>query len=107
MTALIPLRCGDTFLEYAIVDECDAHLAEHAWRRTNGYATRICPGNRNPVYMHREILGLAKGDGYMVVDHINRDRLDNRRSNLRLVTVAENCRNRGKDRVVVPERVVQ
>lgn len=42
--------------------------------------------------MHREIMGLVKGDG-QEVDHINRDRHDNRRENLRIGTRALNGQN--------------
>lgn len=42
--------------------------------------------------MHRLLMGLAKGDP-RTVDHINRDRLDNRRSNLRVVLSHENYQN--------------
>ena len=42
--------------------------------------------------MHREILNLVPGDG-LIVDHINGDTLDNRKSNLRVVTAVENARN--------------
>lgn len=41
--------------------------------------------------IHQMILGKApKG---LVIDHINRDKLDNRRKNLRFVTTAENNKN--------------
>ena len=44
--------------------------------------------------MHREILGLTKGDG-IITDHKNRNGLDNRRSNLRAVDYTINNRNHG------------
>jgi hypothetical protein len=50
--------------------------------------------NRKRVYLHRWIMGLPPGRT-PVVDHINRDTLDNRRENLRLVTTSENNRNSG------------
>lgn len=47
--------------------------------------------NPNKEYLHRYIMGtMPKG---MVVDHINRNTLDNRRQNLRVVTIQENLRN--------------
>jgi hypothetical protein len=43
--------------------------------------------------MHRVILNTPDG---MKTDHINNDKLDNRRCNLRVCTDAQNMRNRGK-----------
>lgn len=43
--------------------------------------------------MHRAILGLESGDK-RTGDHINHNTLDNRRPNLRIATVAQNCQNR-------------
>ena len=46
----------------------------------------------NGKYLHRIIMGDPED---LVVDHINGDPLDNRRDNLRVVTVQENCMNQG------------
>lgn len=53
-----------------------------------GYAIRsLHPGQ---MRMHRLIIGAKKGQE---VDHINRNKLDNRRGNLRIVTRNMNCHN--------------
>jgi hypothetical protein len=59
---------------------------------TAGYAFKRT-GNIN-TYLHWSVFGdVAEG---LEVDHINRDRLDNRRANLRVVTHAQNMANHAK-----------
>ena len=88
----------------ALVDDEDFHrLAGHKWRalkdsRSKEYrAVRSLKRTRNgrkTEYMAREVIGYIPE--WMVVDHINHDTLDNRKSNLRIVSHAENMRNRKK-----------
>ena len=52
-----------------------------------GYAYR--KENGKSMFMHRVILGLVFGDG-KIVDHINGNGLDNRRSNLQICSQAVN-----------------
>lgn len=47
-------------------------------------------GKQKTILMHREVLGLSKGDK-RIVDHINGNTLDNRRCNLRIATAAQNA----------------
>jgi hypothetical protein len=54
------------------------------------YCTRVVNGKRKSIRMHRLIMNPPEG---MVVDHINGDRLDNRRENLRVTTQSVNARN--------------
>lgn len=53
--------------------------------------TRFENGKRESFQLHRVIMNAPKG---LQVDHINGDTLDNRGSNLRVVTSAQNCQNR-------------
>ncbi len=62
------------------------------------YAIRlISTANYKVQYlsMHRAIMGNPKG---LLVDHENRNRLDNRRANLRIATHSQNQFNKGKTR---------
>ena len=80
----------------SIVDDDDyERLNKYNWSYTNhGYAQRrkIIDGKSSIIHMHREIMGLTFNDGKFV-DHINGDRLDNRKENLRLCTRTENNHN--------------
>ena len=83
---------------YAIVDAADAEIAIR-WRwhlMTVGYVGRDEPSEpgrpKEKVYLHRAILGLSRGDR-REVDHIDRDRLNCRRSNLRMPPPGGNQQN--------------
>jgi hypothetical protein len=92
--ALIFLRTRDGSVSgQTVVDAEDfAVLDAYEWRlHTYGYAIRSAPGRRQ-VRMHRAIMDAPKG---VMVDHKDRDRLNNRRSNLRFATAAQNGQNVG------------
>ena len=87
--------------KFALVDDQDFEiLNQYKWRADKDgntyYAVRgIWKDNKVfRLFMHREILDLKYKDG-KITDHINRNGLDNRKSNLRIVSKAENCRNHG------------
>lgn len=77
----------------AIIDDSDFDLvSKYRWYYSNGYAKTDIGGRKNKkrIYMHRLIMGnpIKKE-----VDHINNERLDNRKSNLRVVTKLQNSFN--------------
>lgn len=80
---------------FAIVDDDDyERLNKYKWRYSTGYAMRAIyvKGKKQiGILMHREIINARVG---MEVDHINRDRLDNRKSNLRECTRLQNEYNK-------------
>lgn len=97
MTRLIKLTRGYS----TIVDDDDYdYLMQWKWYAKPDYLTVYAHRSLHwkigakkhcrTLRMHRELIGVT---GYFV-DHINRDGLDNRRENLRLVTSSENMMNR-------------
>lgn len=85
--------------KYAILDPEDFEsLNQYRWHCTNfGYARRTGSKRsekgrkRVAIGMHNVVFPVPEG---MTVDHINRNRLDNRKANLRAATREENTWNR-------------
>lgn len=79
----------------ALVDDEDQELAELRWCLAGDYVKRR--DGKRFVFLHREIMGLKAGDP-REVDHENGNPLDCRRSNMRVVTHAQNQQNLTKAR---------
>ena len=82
--------------EYALIDEESKPLLTGSWYKTqNGYAVQKYwdseTRTRRSRRMHRVVNNTPNG---YYTDHINGNKLDNRRCNLRTVTLAENQLNR-------------
>lgn len=86
MTDIVP--------DFALVDAEDAEKClKHSWCVSQGYAISCFKGRKIP--MHRFVLGYGPNDyDDFHVDHINHNRLDNRKCNLRIVTPEANQVNK-------------
>lgn len=82
--------------KFTLVDDEDFEfLNQWKWYLSNtGYAVRaqwLKKENKQvKILMHRVILNINK---YILTDHINRNRLDNRRKNLRMCNKSQNAAN--------------
>jgi uncharacterized protein (DUF1330 family) len=82
--------------QVAIIDTEDAErVSRHTWHAAaHGYAaTRLRDKNGELMYLHRYVLNAPNGK---YVDHVNLDKLDNRKANLRLCTNSQNHANKPK-----------
>ena len=86
-------------LETIIDDDCFELVSKYHWyadfdKKLGKYyakTTSRVGGKRMNLRMHRLIMNAKK---WQVVDHVNRDTLDNRTFNLRLCSVRDNTKNR-------------
>lgn len=94
----IPLTKG----KVALIDDDDyEYINQWRWKlSTSGYAIRtVCLKNDlginrfTSLIMHRVIMNAKKSE---VIDHVDCDRLNNTKNNLRFCSIGENCRNRVK-----------
>lgn len=98
---LIPLRARDGSIRAcAVVDAADADwVNQWRWSLCDDRAARGAKidGQLRKVYLHRMLLGLTYGDG-LAGDHIDRDPLNCRRSNLRKVPDQKGLRGNAQNK---------
>lgn len=78
---------------YAIVDKEFAYLDRYNRHVSMGYCTRKKSKWMSNEKIHHAIIW--KPPQWLVTDHINRDKLDNRKENLRHCTISDNIINTG------------
>ena len=88
---------------FAVVDEeLHEEFSKHKWRADfkKSKIHRVCrdrnkkdPAGKTKIFMHQAVISVVPVG--MVIDHINHNTLDNRKTNLRVCTVRENALNSG------------
>lgn len=85
--------------EVLVDDEDWDRVKDYKWmlalEQSSFYIVTGQPKRKDRVRFHRLITNAVEGQ---IVDHINRNTLDNRKSNLRFVTAKENAQNRSKQK---------
>lgn len=79
-----------------LVDDDDFEfLSKRSWcLNEHGYA--LSQINKKMTRMHRLLMNI--NDPKIIIDHIDGNRLNNQKSNLRVCTIKENTRNRSADK---------
>jgi len=72
-----------------------AKVSAHSWCIAGKGRVRARVSTKR-IYLHRFIMSPPSGS---VVDHVNGDPLDNRKTNLRICSPAENAKNRSKNKI--------
>lgn len=100
---LLPLHGKYGRGKFAVIDDEDSWVRHFRWVvDANGYVIRWNGGKK--FKLANEIMEPPSG---LMVDHKNLDKLDNRRSNLRVLTRAQNCQNVPRRNPVSGHRGVQ
>jgi hypothetical protein len=89
MTTIPIINNKKEIVGYAVIDESDyTTLSKFSWSLSHGYAVSELQS------MHKMLIGDVPKDH--VIDHINNDKLDNRKCNLRIATRSQNSQNKQK-----------
>lgn len=88
--ALAQLLASNKHSYIAVDDEDLERIKQHKWH-LDSYGYAMTEINGKTISMHRHLMS---PEGGAFVDHINGNKSDNRKINLRLCTHAENMRNR-------------
>lgn len=78
-----------------LIDEDDyERVKNYVWHiDSGGYVITKAKETNKIIKIHRLILELLDSPGNIEVDHINRDKADNRKQNLRIANRSQNCIN--------------
>lgn len=93
--SIISINKNDINYE-VLIDNEDADIVNKCrwYIGSDGYVHSTIPSNNKKIVMHRLVLNVLNTEQDKVVDHINFNKLDNRKSNLRLITHNENLHHR-------------
>lgn len=81
--------------DYPVISKLNWTVSAHGYAFT-GFTIGESKGKKSvQVLMHRLVMGL-KSTNRLIVDHINGNKLDNRKENLRIVNAAGNAQNAKK-----------